>query len=96
MLEVHLIMNTDREKYGTLIKDYDRKYLGGINKYPKTLQDVYNLMKGWNKHKKTGQRYLKVGVSFNTVREEVVGSSCKRLSKASKIQQMWSQQPHSG
>ena len=78
ILGVQLIINADCGKYGTLIKDYDRDYLDGTNKYPKTLQDMYNLMKGWNKHKKTGQRYLKVGVSFNTVGEEVVGSSCKR------------------
>ena len=53
-----------------LIKDYDREYLGRINKYPKTLQDAYNLLKGWNKHEKTGQKYpSKIGVSFNTVGE---------------------------
>ena len=78
ILGMQLIIKTDCDKYDTLIKDYDREYLDGTNKYPKTLQDMYNLMKGWNKHKKTGQRYLKVGVSFNTVGEEVVGSSCKR------------------
>ena len=65
---MQLIMNADRDKYGTLIKDYNREYLGGINKYPKTLQDVYNLMKGWNKHEKTEQKYpSKIGVSFNAV-----------------------------
>ena len=37
---MQLIMNTDRDKYGTLIKDYDNKYFGVINKYPKILQDV--------------------------------------------------------
>ena len=54
-----------------LIKDYDREYLGGIDKYPKTFQDAYNLLKGWNKHKKSGQKHPpRVGVSFNTVGEE--------------------------
>ena len=53
------------------IKDYDREYLGRINKYPKTLQDAYNLLEGWNKHEKTRQKYpSKIGVSFNAVEEE--------------------------
>ena len=34
---MQLIMNADRNTYGTLIKDYGREYLGGINTYPKTL-----------------------------------------------------------
>ena len=38
---MQLIMNAERGKYGTMIKDYDK--------------DAYNLLKGWNKHKKTGQ-----------------------------------------
>ena len=54
---MHLIMNADRYKYDTLIKDYDREYLGQINKYPKILQDAYGLLKGWSKHEKTGQKY---------------------------------------
>ena len=40
ILGMQLIMNADRDKYGTLIKDYDREYLGGVNTYPKTLQDA--------------------------------------------------------
>ena len=64
-------MNLDRDKYGTLIKDYDREYLDGTNKYPKTLQGAYNLPEGWNKHKKTGQKCpSKVGTLFNTIGEE--------------------------
>ena len=35
ILGLQLIMNADCDKFGTLIKDYDREYLGGINKYPK-------------------------------------------------------------
>ena len=52
---MQLIMNADWDKYGTLIKDYDRDYLGGNNKYPKSLQDTYNLLKRWNTNKKPGQ-----------------------------------------
>ena len=37
ILGMQLIMNTDCDKYGTLTKDYIKEYLGGINKYPKTL-----------------------------------------------------------
>ena len=40
ILGMQLIMNVDRDKYGTLVKDYDREYLDGINKYLKTLQDA--------------------------------------------------------
>ena len=54
---MQLIMNAYCDKYGTLIKDYDREYLGGFNIYPKTLQGMYNLRKGWNKHEKPGQTY---------------------------------------
>ena len=44
-----------------------------VNKYPKTLQDAYNPLKGWYKHEKTGQKYpSKVRVLFNTVAEEDV------------------------
>ena len=65
------IVHVDRNKYGTLIKDYDREYLCGINTYPKTLQDTYNLLKELHKHEKAGQKDpFKVGVSFNTVGEE--------------------------
>ena len=50
------------------VKDCNREYLGGLNKYPKTLQDACNMLKGWNKHQKSGHTYpSKVGVSFNTV-----------------------------
>ena len=71
ILGMELIMNADRDKYGTLIKDYNREYLSRVNKYSKTLQDASNLLKGWNKHEKPGQKYpSKVGVTFNTVGED--------------------------
>ena len=57
ILGMQPIMNADCNKHGTLIKDYDREYLGQINKYPKILQDAYGLLKGWSKHEKTGQKY---------------------------------------
>ena len=37
ILGMQIIMNTDRDKYGTLIKDHERDSLGGNNKYPKAL-----------------------------------------------------------
>ena len=58
-------MNTDCDTYGTLIKDYNREYLGRINKYLKTLQDAYNLLKEWNKlqhlGKENGEALVKDG-----------------------------------
>ena len=80
---MQLIMNAERGKYGTMIKDYDK--------------DAYNLLKGWNKHKKTGQNYpSNIGLSFNTVGKEDVEALVNNGGKASKMQQMWSQQSHSG
>ena len=68
--DMQLIMNTNHDKYGTLIKEYDREYIGRMNRYPKILQDTYSLRKGWNKHEKPGQTYpFKGGVSFNTMGE---------------------------
>ena len=40
ILGMRLIMNNNHDTYGTLIKDYNRKYIGGMNKYPKTLQGL--------------------------------------------------------
>ena len=68
ILVTKLIMNTDRDKYGTLIKDYNGEYLNRNNKYPKTLQDTYNMLKGWNKHKPMRQKHSsKVEIYFNTM-----------------------------
>ena len=39
IIGMQLTVNADRDKDVTLVKDYDREYLGGINKCPKTLQD---------------------------------------------------------
>ena len=47
-------MNADYNKYGTLVKDYDREYLDGDNNHLKTLHDIYNLLKGWNKPQNHG------------------------------------------
>ena len=46
MLAMQLIMNADPDKYGSLIKSYDRDFLSGENKYPKKPLDAYNLLKG--------------------------------------------------
>ena len=83
ILGMQLIVNVDCDKYGTLIKDYDREYLGRINTYPKTLQNMYSMLKGWHKHEKTGQKYSsKIGVSFSTVEkgddEPLVNDRAKR------------------
>ena len=83
ILGMQLIMNADQDTYGTLIKDYENDYIGGNNKYPKTLQDAYNLLKGWNKNEKPGQKYpSKVGMSFNAVGKEdgeaLVNNGAKR------------------
>ena len=40
VIGMRLIMDVNHNTYGTLIKDYDREYLGRISKYPKILQDA--------------------------------------------------------
>ena len=71
ILGIQLIMIADCNKYCTLIKDYDREYLGGVRKYPKTLQDAYNLLKGRNKHTIPGQKYqFRVELSSTTMSEQ--------------------------
>ena len=40
IIGMRLIMDVNHNTYGTLIKDYDREYLGRISKYPKILQDA--------------------------------------------------------
>ena len=66
ILVMQPIMNADCDKFGTLINEYAREYLGRINIYPKTLQDVYD-----NKHKNLGQNHpSKIGISCNTTGEE--------------------------
>ena len=66
MLAMQLIMNADRDKYGSLIEDFDQDSLGGNNKFPKNPQDSYNLLKGWNKHRSFQKTPSRVELSFNT------------------------------
>ena len=35
MLAMQLIMNADRDKYGSLIEDYNREFLGGTTNTPR-------------------------------------------------------------
>ena len=46
---MQIIMNSDCDKYGSLIGDYDQLFLSGNNNYPKTPLEAYNLLKGANK-----------------------------------------------
>ncbi len=69
MLAMQLLLNSDKEQYGSLIEEFDRDFLSGINKYPKTLHDAFNLLKGWNKKKVVNRNY-QVGIAFNTMGEE--------------------------
>ena len=70
MLAMQLIMNADKDRYGSLIETYDRDFLAGNNKYPKNPQDAYNLLKGWNKHQSFQKNPSKIGLSFNNNGEE--------------------------
>ena len=79
MLAMHFMLNSDQERYGSLIEDYDNDYLGGKNKYPTTLVGAYTLLKNWKipgKKKTNPNNYDHInrrglGLSFNTNGEEV-------------------------
>ena len=46
MKAMQLIQNSDRDKCGSLIEDFDRAFLSGNNNYPQTPLEAYNLLKG--------------------------------------------------
>ena len=46
------------------MESYNRDFLLGENKYPKTPIDAYDLLKGWNKHQHP-QGPTTVGLTFN-------------------------------
>ena len=46
---MRLLLNADRKRYGSLIEEFDRAYLGNVNRYPKTCVEAYNLLKNWHK-----------------------------------------------
>ena len=70
MMAMQFIMNSDQELYGSLIKDFDRDYLSKINKYPKTVHDAHNLLKGWHEKVTRQKNGGRLGLSFNTMGDD--------------------------
>ena len=70
MMAMQFIMNSDLELYGSLIKDFDREYLSKINKYPKTVHDAHNLLKGWHEKVTRQKSAGRLGLSFNTMGDD--------------------------
>jgi hypothetical protein len=72
MLGVHLLMAADDDKYRSARNRLKEDYLlNGQNNYPRTLLQCFNMLKGWSidrvRHEPANNR---LGVAFNTVREE--------------------------
>ena len=87
ILGLQLIMNVDRDKYGTLIKDYNREYLGGINKYTKTLMGHVQPAEGMGQAQEDRAKLSVQGWSvIQHGRRRGWGSSRQRWSKTSKMQ----------
>ena len=70
MLAVQLILNANREQYTSLVEEFDRAYLSGINKYPKTPIEACNPLKGWKKRRIGNKTPGKLGLSFNTMGDD--------------------------
>ena len=49
LMAMNLVLNADKKRYGGLIEEFDRAYLGNVNRYPKTGNEAYNLLKNWIK-----------------------------------------------
>ena len=69
---IQLLLNADRKRYGALVEKFVRAYLGGNNRFPKTVNEAYNLLKNWNRNPDQPQQRNpnRVGVSFNTIGDE--------------------------
>ena len=87
-LAMQLILNADKKRYASLVEEYDRAYLTKVNgvphnRYPKTINEAYNLLKNWNKNPDQQQRNPnRVGVSFNTVGDTGEGKQlCSRCGR---------------
>ena len=69
MVTIHFLLGADRDHFRSAVEDFEHSYLTDRkNRYPKTLHDAYNLLKGWKKGQSSYPQ--KVGVSFNTVGQE--------------------------
>jgi hypothetical protein len=74
MMAIHFLLGADRERFGSAIQDFEHSYLmDHKNRYPKSLHDAYNLLKGWKKGQMS--QVNKVGVSFNTNGEDEDGTA---------------------
>jgi hypothetical protein len=46
-LATAFVLSADRGRYGKLIEDLENNFVQGTNKYPKTLEDAYNILMYW-------------------------------------------------
>ena len=78
MQAMQLLLNADRNRYGSLIEEFDRAYLTTansihVNRYPKTCNEAYTLLKNWNRNPDQHRTYTRPGVSFNTLGDDEDG-----------------------
>jgi hypothetical protein len=87
-----------RHWYGKLIKDLENDYTMAIDKYPKTLTEVYNLLVYWKQDPRNLMRVLGTsidGVAFANVGDKDTGESeGDEVSQKKTKKQEGSQGPH--
>jgi Reverse transcriptase (RNA-dependent DNA polymerase) len=66
-LATAFILASDRSRYSKLIEDLENNYIQGVNRYPTTLEDAYNVLMYWKHDTKANGRSVGIeteGVAF--------------------------------
>jgi hypothetical protein len=66
-LATAFVFSVDRGRYGKLIEDLANNFVQGTNKYPKTLEDAYNILMYWKYDSRGNGRNVGIeteGVAF--------------------------------
>lgn len=71
MMAMHFLKNSDMERYGDILDEYDRDYLGGVNKHPSNLHDAQLPAQELDEGEKSQKMKVpgKLGLTFNTLGE---------------------------
>ena len=66
-LAMAFLLGADRARYGKMIEDMENSYLHGNNIFPKTLDDVYNILSNWKQDPRNLIRNGKISGSEGVV-----------------------------
>lgn len=56
---------SDKQRYGALVQDYENSYIEGVDRFPKTLTDAYNLLVKYKQDKRYEPvERISVGANF--------------------------------